>query len=59
MQKLGNGDPAEMEKSKEKQKELELMKEAVWNEMNKIMKVLVACYGKPKKCNNEHKEEEN
>ena len=59
MQKLENDDPAEMEKSKEKQKELELMKEAVWNEMNKIMKVLVACYGEPKKCNNEHKEEEN
>ena len=45
MQKLGNGDPAEMEKSKEKQKEFEMMKDAIWKEMDKIQEVLTACYG--------------
>ena len=36
MQKLGNDDPAEMEKSKEKQKEFDAMKDAIWKEMDKI-----------------------
>ena len=30
MQKLENDDPAEMEKSKEKQKEFEMMKDPIW-----------------------------
>ena len=45
MQKLENEDPAEMEKSKEKQKEFEMMKDAIWKEMDKIQEVLTACYG--------------
>ena len=48
MQKLENEDPAEMEKSKEKQKEFEMMKDAIWKEMDKIQEVLIACYGEPK-----------
>ena len=40
MQKLENDDPAEMEKSKEKQKEFEMMKDAIWKEMDKIQEVL-------------------
>ena len=59
MQKLENEDPAEIGKSKEKQKELDTMKDAIWKEMDKIEKILVACYGEPKKGNNKHKEEEN
>ena len=59
MQKLENEDSAEMGKSKEKQKELDAMKDAIWKEMDKIQEVLTACYGEPKKGNNKHKEEEN
>ena len=59
MQKLENEDPIEMKKSKEKQKELDAMKDAIWKEMDKIQEVLTACYGEPKKGNNKHKEEEN
>ena len=36
MQKLENDDPVEMEKSKEKQKEFDAMKDAIWKEMDKI-----------------------
>ena len=44
MQKLENGDPTEMKKSKEKQKE-----------MDKIQEVLTACYGEPRKGNKHHR----
>jgi hypothetical protein len=49
MQKLENDDPVEMEKSKEKQKEFDAMKDAIWKEMDKITEVLTACYGEPRK----------
>ena len=49
MQKLENDDPVEMEKSKEKQKEFDAMKDAIWKEMDKIQEVLTACYGEPRK----------
>ena len=55
MQKLENNDPAEMEKSKEKQKEFEMMKDAIWKEMDKIQEVLIACYGEPRKGNKHHR----
>ena len=48
IKKLENDDPDEIEKSKEKQKELEAMKKAIWKEMDKIMQVLKACYGEAK-----------
>ena len=55
MQKLENNDPAEMEKSKQKEKEIEMMKDAIWKEMDKIQEVLTACYGEPIKGNNHHR----
>ena len=55
MQKLENGDPVEMEKSKEKQKEFEMMKDAIWKEMDKIQEVLIACYGEPRKGKKHHR----
>ena len=55
MQKLENEDPAEMEKSKEKQKELEMMKDAIWKEMDKIQEGLTACYGEPRKGKKHHR----
>ena len=55
MQKLENDDPAEMEKSKQKQKELDAMKDAIWKEMDKIQKVLIACYGEPRKGKKKHR----
>ena len=55
MQKLENDDPVEMEKSKEKQKELEMMKDAIWKEMDKITEVLTACYGEPRKSKKHHR----
>ena len=55
MQKLENDDPAEMEKSKEKQKEFEMMKDAIWKEMDKIQEVLTACYGEPGKGKKHHR----
>ena len=51
MQKYENNDPVEMKKSKEKQKELDAMKDAIWKEMDKIQEVLTACYGEPRKDN--------
>ena len=51
MQKYENNDPVEMKKSKEKQKELDAMKDAIWKEMDKIQEVLTACYGEPRKGN--------
>ena len=55
MQKLENDDPAEMEKSKEKQKEFEMMKDAIWKEMDKIQEVLTACYGEQRKGKKHHR----
>ena len=55
MQKLEKDDPTEMEKSKEKQKELNAMKDAIWKEMDKITEVLTACYGEPRKGNKHHR----
>ena len=55
MQKLENDDPAEMEKSNEKQKELEAMKDAIWKEMDKIQEGLTAWYGEPRKNNKHHR----
>ena len=55
MQKLENEDPAEMEKSKEKQKEFEMMKDAMWKEMDNIQEVLSACYGEPRKGEKHHR----
>ena len=55
MQKYENNDPVEMKKSKEKQKELEMMKDAIWKEMDKIQEVLTACYGEPRKGNKHHR----
>ena len=55
MQKFENDDPAEMKKSKEKQKELDMMKDAIWKEMDKITEVLTACYGEPRKGNKHHR----
>ena len=55
MQKLENGDPAEMEKSKEKQKEFEMMKDAIWKEMDKIQEVWTAGYGEPRKGKKHHR----
>jgi len=55
MQKLENEDPAEMEKSKKKQNELDAMKDAIWKEMDEIQKVLTACYGEPRKGNKHHR----
>ena len=51
MQKYENNDPVEMKKSKEKQKELDAMKDAIWKEIDKIQEVLTACYGEPRKSN--------
>ena len=51
MQKLENDDPAEMEKSKQKQKELDAMKDAIWKEMDKLQEGLTACYVEPRKGN--------
>ena len=45
----------EMKKSKEKQKEMEMMKDAIWKEMDKIQEVLTACYGEPRKGNKHHR----
>ena len=55
MQKLEKDDPVEMEKSKEKQKEFDAMKDAIWKEMDKITEVLTACYGEPRKGNKHHR----
>ena len=55
MQKLENDDPVEMEKSKEKQKEFDAMKDAIWKEMDKITEVLTACYGEPRKGNKHYR----
>ena len=55
MQKYENNDPVEMKKSKEKQKELDAMKDAIWKEMDKIQEVLTACYGEPRKGNKHHR----
>ena len=54
-QKLENEDPAEMEKSKEKQKEFDAMKDAIWKEMDKIQEVLTARYGEPRKGKKHHR----
>ena len=55
MQKLEKDDPVEMEKSKEKQKEFDAMKDAIWKEMDKIQAVLTACYGEPRKGKKHHR----
>ena len=54
-EKIENEDPEELEKSKEKSKELEMMKDAIWKEMDKITEVLTACYGEPKKGSRHHR----
>ena len=55
MQKVGNEDPGKMEKSTEKRKELDAMKDAIWKEMDKIQEVLTACYGEPRKGKKHHR----
>ena len=55
MDKMENRDPVELEKSARKQKELEMMKDAIWKEMDKIQEVLTACYGEPRKGNKHHR----
>ena len=55
MKKIENDDPKELEKFKENQEEIELMKDAIWKEMDKITEVLTACYGEPKRCNKHHR----
>ena len=54
-EKMENKDEREFEKFSEKQKELELMKDAIWKEMDKITEVLTACYGEPRKGNKHHR----
>jgi len=39
----------------EKQKEFEMMKDAIWKEMDKIQEVLTACYGEPRKGKKHHR----
>jgi len=55
MTKMENDDKEELEKFRKKQEELDIMRDAIWKEMDKITEVLVACYGEPKKGNKQHR----
>ena len=43
MTKMENDDKEELEKFRKKQEELDIMRDAIWKEMDKITEVLVAC----------------
>ena len=49
MTKMENDDKEELEKFRKKQEELDIMRDAIWKEMDKITEVLTACYGEPRK----------
>jgi len=55
MTKMENDDKEELEKFRKKQEELDIMRDAIWKEMDKITEVLTACYGEPKRGNKHHR----
>ena len=55
MEKIQEHDLEELEKSEKKHKEIEMIKRAIWKEMDKIMEVLTACYGEPKRDKSNHR----
>ena len=55
MTKMENYDKEELEKFRKKQEELDIMRDAIWKEMDKITEVLTACYGEPKKGSRHHR----